>query len=185
MLFYHSVKDKSVIGEAEVVRESYRIRQPEEGDWISVDLKPIKALPAPGVSRGDQGRQEARRNDVVASLTSQRDAGFGAGVSARFWTWLKADFRWRCTGKRDEFIGMITYRRAGVASTFSPTFAAVLAEAGSFARHCGAELEIIHAAAFDAEKEKRSFEKMGTKRGNSLGQRRPAVASNHRRGAGL
>ena len=48
----------------------------------------------------------------------------------------------------------MTYRRAGVASTFSPTFAAVLAEAGSFARHCGAELEIIHAAAFDAEKEK-------------------------------
>jgi len=56
---------------------------------------------------------------------------------------------------------MITYRRAGVASTFSPTFAAVLAEADSFARHCGAELEIIHAAAFDAEKEKRFFEAMG------------------------
>ena len=63
--------------------------------------------------------------------------------------------------KRDEFVGMMTYRRAGVASTFSPTFSAVLAEAGSFARHCGAELEIIHAAAFDAEKEKLFFEKMG------------------------
>ena len=56
---------------------------------------------------------------------------------------------------------MMTYRRVGVASTFSPTFAAVLAEAGSFARHCGAELEIIHAAAFDAEKEKRFIETMG------------------------
>ena len=55
----------------------------------------------------------------------------------------------------------MTYRRAGVASTFSPTFAAVLAEAGSFARHCGAELEIIHAAAFDAEKEKLFFETIG------------------------
>jgi nucleotide-binding universal stress UspA family protein len=63
--------------------------------------------------------------------------------------------------KRDEFVGMMTYRRAGVASTFSPTFAAVLAEAGSFARHCGAELEIVHAAAFDAEKEKRFFETIG------------------------
>ena len=63
--------------------------------------------------------------------------------------------------KRDEFARMITYRRAGVASTFSPTFAAVLAEAGSFARHCGAELEIIHAAAFDAEKEKRFFDTIG------------------------
>ena len=56
---------------------------------------------------------------------------------------------------------MITYRRAGVASTFSPTFEAVIAEAVSFARHCGAELEIVHAAAFDAEKEKRFLEAMG------------------------
>jgi nucleotide-binding universal stress UspA family protein len=56
---------------------------------------------------------------------------------------------------------MTTYQRAAVASTFSPTFGAVLAEAGSFARHCGAELEIIHAASFDAEKERRFFEKVG------------------------
>lgn len=50
---------------------------------------------------------------------------------------------------------MRAYQRAGVASTFSPTFAAVLSEAGCFARHCGAELEIVHAAAFDPEKERR------------------------------
>ncbi|HEY5741273.1 MAG TPA: universal stress protein [Terrimicrobiaceae bacterium] len=56
---------------------------------------------------------------------------------------------------------MTTYRRAGVASTFSPTFSAVLAEADCFARHCGAELEIIHAAEFDLEKEKRFFEALG------------------------
>jgi nucleotide-binding universal stress UspA family protein len=56
---------------------------------------------------------------------------------------------------------MTTYRRAGVASTFSPTFAAVLAEAESFARHCGAELEIIHAAEFDAEKERRFLQAIG------------------------
>jgi hypothetical protein len=56
---------------------------------------------------------------------------------------------------------MIMYQRAAVASTFSPTFAAVLAEAGSFARHCGADLEIIHAAAFDAEKERRFVETVG------------------------
>jgi hypothetical protein len=48
-----------------------------------------------------------------------------------------------------------------VASNFSPTFSAVLAEAVAFARHCGAELEIVHAAAFDAEKERRFIEKMG------------------------
>jgi nucleotide-binding universal stress UspA family protein len=56
---------------------------------------------------------------------------------------------------------MTVYQRAAVASTFSPTFGAVLAEAGSFARHCGAGLEIIHAAAFDAEKERRFLEKVG------------------------
>ena len=57
---------------------------------------------------------------------------------------------------------MIKYRRAGVASNFSPTFSAVLlAEADAFARHCGAELEIVHAASFDAEKERRFIEKMG------------------------
>lgn len=50
---------------------------------------------------------------------------------------------------------MTTYQRAGVASNFSPTFAAVLAEARSFAGYCGVPLEIIHAAAFDAEKETR------------------------------
>jgi hypothetical protein len=47
---------------------------------------------------------------------------------------------------------MMTYRRAGVASTFSPTFAAVLVEADSFAA-VRRELEIIHAAKFDAEGE--------------------------------
>ena len=47
VFFYHSVKDKSVIGEAEVVRESYPDPTAEEGDWISVDLKPLKALPRP------------------------------------------------------------------------------------------------------------------------------------------
>ena len=56
---------------------------------------------------------------------------------------------------------MRTYRRVAVASTFSPTFEAVLAEAESFARHLGAELEIVHAAQFDAEKERRFLEVMG------------------------
>lgn len=55
------------------------------------------------------------------------------------------------------------YQRAGVASTFSPTFAAVIAEADAFAHHCGAGLEIIHAAAFDSEKEKRFLAALGRK----------------------
>jgi predicted RNA-binding protein with PUA-like domain len=44
VFFYHSVKDKSVVGEAEVVRESYPDPTAGEGDWVSVDFKPIRAL---------------------------------------------------------------------------------------------------------------------------------------------
>lgn len=50
---------------------------------------------------------------------------------------------------------MMNYQRAGVASNFSPTFAAVLAEANAFASLCGAALEIIHASEEDSEKESR------------------------------
>lgn len=56
---------------------------------------------------------------------------------------------------------MKTYRRAAVASTFSPTFAAVLAEAKCFAGHCEASLEVLHAAARTDEKESRFREVLG------------------------
>jgi Universal stress protein family len=56
---------------------------------------------------------------------------------------------------------MTAYHHLGVASDFSPTFTAVLAEAKRFASHCGADLEIVHAAAFDSEKEKRFLEALG------------------------
>lgn len=61
------------------------------------------------------------------------------------------------------FGAMMSYQRAGVALTFSPRFAAVLAEAWHFSAHCGASLDIVHAAAYDAEKEKRFCEALGRK----------------------
>jgi predicted RNA-binding protein with PUA-like domain len=45
VFFYHSVTDKAVVGEAEVVRESYPDPTASEGDWLAVDLRPLKALP--------------------------------------------------------------------------------------------------------------------------------------------
>jgi predicted RNA-binding protein with PUA-like domain len=45
VLFYHSIIDKSVVGEAEVIRESYPDPTSEEGGWVCVDLKPVRALP--------------------------------------------------------------------------------------------------------------------------------------------
>lgn len=56
---------------------------------------------------------------------------------------------------------MKSYRKAAVASTFSPTFAAVLAEAKCFAGHCDASLDILHAAARTEEKELRFREVLG------------------------
>jgi predicted RNA-binding protein with PUA-like domain len=47
VLFYHSISDKSIMGEAEVVRESYPDPTSEEGDWVCVDLQPIRKLPTP------------------------------------------------------------------------------------------------------------------------------------------
>lgn len=45
VLFYHSVTDKSVVGEAEVIGESYADPTANEGDWVAVDLKPVRTLP--------------------------------------------------------------------------------------------------------------------------------------------
>lgn len=47
VLFYHSGKEKAVVGVAEVVKAAYA--DPTAGDeqWVAVDLKPIKALKSP------------------------------------------------------------------------------------------------------------------------------------------
>lgn len=47
VLFYHSVTGKAVVGLAEVVKTAYPDPTAEEGDWICVDLKPVKPLPEP------------------------------------------------------------------------------------------------------------------------------------------
>ncbi|HSS20693.1 MAG TPA: EVE domain-containing protein [Pyrinomonadaceae bacterium] len=47
VLFYHSGKEKAVVGIAEVVKSAYA--DPSAGDeqWVAVDLKPIKVLKTP------------------------------------------------------------------------------------------------------------------------------------------
>jgi predicted RNA-binding protein with PUA-like domain len=44
VLFYHSVTDKAIIGEAEVLREAFSDPTATEGNWVAVELKPIKEL---------------------------------------------------------------------------------------------------------------------------------------------
>lgn len=47
VLFYHSGKDKAVVGIAEVVKSAYPDPTADDEQWVAVDLKPIKALKNP------------------------------------------------------------------------------------------------------------------------------------------
>jgi predicted RNA-binding protein with PUA-like domain len=47
VFFYHSVSEKQIVGVAGVAREAYPDPTAEEGDWVGVDLVPVKALPRP------------------------------------------------------------------------------------------------------------------------------------------
>lgn len=47
VLFYHSGKEKAVVGLAEVLKGAYPDPTAAEGEWVAVDLKPVKALKNP------------------------------------------------------------------------------------------------------------------------------------------
>jgi len=47
VLFYHSGKDKAVVGLAEVVKSAYPDPTADDAQWVAVDIKPIKPLKNP------------------------------------------------------------------------------------------------------------------------------------------
>ncbi len=47
VLFYHSGGEKAVVGIARVRREAYPDPTAEEGEWVCVDLAPVKPLKTP------------------------------------------------------------------------------------------------------------------------------------------
>jgi len=47
VLFYHSGKDKAVVGIAEVVKPAYPDPTADDPQWVAVDLKPVKPFEAP------------------------------------------------------------------------------------------------------------------------------------------
>ncbi len=47
VLYYHSVTGKSVVGVATVTRRAYPDPTAKSGDWVCVDLKPVKPLATP------------------------------------------------------------------------------------------------------------------------------------------
>ncbi len=47
VLFYHSGKDKAVVGVAEVSKAAYPDPTADDEQWVAVDLKPVKRLKNP------------------------------------------------------------------------------------------------------------------------------------------
>jgi len=47
VLFYHSGGEKQVVGVAKVAKETYPDPTAEEGDWVCVELVPVKPLRQP------------------------------------------------------------------------------------------------------------------------------------------
>jgi predicted RNA-binding protein with PUA-like domain len=47
VLFYHSGKEKSVVGIAEVAKTAYPDPTADDDSWIAVDIKPLKRLAKP------------------------------------------------------------------------------------------------------------------------------------------
>lgn len=47
VLFYHSGKEKAVVGLAEVIKAAYPDPTADEEQWVAVDLKPLKKLKNP------------------------------------------------------------------------------------------------------------------------------------------
>lgn len=47
VFYYHSVKEKAIVGLCKVVREAYPDATATQGDWSAVDLEPISAAPHP------------------------------------------------------------------------------------------------------------------------------------------
>lgn len=47
VLFYHTGNEKQIVGIAKVVKPAYPDPSADEGDWLALDLAPVKALAKP------------------------------------------------------------------------------------------------------------------------------------------
>jgi predicted RNA-binding protein with PUA-like domain len=69
VLFYHSGKDKAVVGLAEVVKSQYPDPTADDVQWVAVDLKPVKAFKNPVPLAAI--RYDKRLNDLPLIRQSQ------------------------------------------------------------------------------------------------------------------
>jgi predicted RNA-binding protein with PUA-like domain len=65
VFFYHSGKEKSVVGLARVRKGFYRDSTADEGDWSAVDLVPEKALAKPATLAQIKGDKILREMPLV------------------------------------------------------------------------------------------------------------------------
>lgn len=68
VLFYHSGKEKSVVGIAEIAKAAYPDPTADDSSWIAVDIKPLKPLSRP-VSLA-----EIRENSKLSDLLLVRQS---------------------------------------------------------------------------------------------------------------
>lgn len=68
-LFYHSVKQKSVVGIAKVVKEFYQDPTTDDDRWVVVDFEPLSELKKP-VSL-DQIKKDQRLSEMVLLKNSR------------------------------------------------------------------------------------------------------------------
>ena len=65
VLFYHSGKEKAVVGIAKVTHRAYPDPTATEGDWSAVDLAPIKSLGRPVTLRQIKSRPRLKQIQLV------------------------------------------------------------------------------------------------------------------------
>lgn len=67
--FYHSQKEKSVVGLLEVIAEAHQDSKTDDARWVCVDIKALEALPTP-VSL-DMIKTDPRLSDMVLVKNSR------------------------------------------------------------------------------------------------------------------
>jgi predicted RNA-binding protein with PUA-like domain len=63
--FYHSGDEKQVVGIAKVLKEAYPDATATEGDWVAVDVGPVKALKKPVTLADIKAQKQLQEMKVV------------------------------------------------------------------------------------------------------------------------
>jgi predicted RNA-binding protein with PUA-like domain len=65
VLFYHSGDEKQVVGIARVEKEAYPDPTADEGDWVAVDIVPVKPLKQPVTLQQIKGQKTLQDMPLV------------------------------------------------------------------------------------------------------------------------